>query len=513
MTTPAPTTPKAPRNGRRYQKRTPSAKSAAADPSHQPDKTNTPAASRDSNVASDSGNHGPESAVKAKNGRSAKKNRDNNKNSPAPARNANHAHGHGHRHTSSQSSIKDSPHYAGPTFHASPAPSALPIPSFFSKSVPETDHRTSDDLQDESPDTDPGDSTPTKANNGPQPSQQEAGTASPLDFLFKAALKARVANPVSELEDSGPFNASTPPKNEARPQQGERQVSGGVFPLELEGSDARMPPIGPSFATSFKDRMNALRATSPGKQGTPAAAKDNINDNKIKSQALKNLLLNPPPQRAASASPRLTDPSNGASNHNNSNNNNFRMSGDYSMYQQPTRYASGPASPVPFTHSGKPLGTRNELSGPESSSIPQQYLASLCAQPHRAPSSGLRTMVSPTSPVTPPRQQSFSRYAQFGLGSAPPAHSSYNGGTLTSPTPNRTMHPISSTPPARNGPPPKLDSAETKRMEDDLRRIVRIICDVNLGYGNMFVMVMVFNRVPKVQQRTTWLSMASDEDG
>jgi hypothetical protein len=28
--------------------------------------------------------------------------------------------------------------YAGPTFHASPAPSALPIPSFFSKSVPES---------------------------------------------------------------------------------------------------------------------------------------------------------------------------------------------------------------------------------------------------------------------------------------------------------------------------------------------------------------------------------------
>ncbi|EZF33009.1 hypothetical protein GTR04_7120 [Trichophyton interdigitale] len=487
MSSPAPTTPKAPRNGRRYQKRTPSSKSGAADPSRQPDKTNTtPAANRDSNVASDSGNRASDSAVKAKNGRSAKKNRDNHKNSPAPARTA--SLGHGHRHTSSQSSIKDSPLYAGPTFHASPAPSALPIPSFFSKSVPETDSRTSDELQDESPDTDPGDSTPTKANNAPQQTQQEAGTASPLDFLFKAARQARAANPVSELEDSGPFNGSTPPRNEARPQQGERQISGGVFPLELEGSDTRMSPIGPSFATSFKDRMNALRATSPGKQGGfPGTTRENntTNTNKLKSEALKNLLLNPPLQRAASASPRLTDPSNGPNNNGSSNNkNDFRMSGDYSMYQQPTRYASGPASPVPFAHSGKPLGTRNEFSGPEST-IPQQYLASLCAQTHRppAPSSGLRSMVSPTNnPITPPRQQPFSRYAQFGLSSAPPAHASYNGpagGALTSPTPNRTMQSNSTTPPARNAPPAKLDSAETKRMEDDLRRMLNL----NVGDG------------------------------
>ena len=232
--------------------------------------------------------------------------------------------------------------------------------------------------------------------------------------------------------------------------------------------------------------MNALRATSPGKQGgLPGTTRENntTNTNKLKSEALKNLLLNPPPQRAASASPRLTDPSNSPSNNSSNNKNNFRMSGDYSMYQQPTRYASGPASPVPFAHSGKPLGTRNEYSGSEST-IPQQYLASLCAQTHRppAPSSGLRSMVSPTNPVTPPRQQSFSRYAQFGLSSAPPAHASYNGsaeGALTSPTPNRTMQSNSSTPPARNCPPPKLDSAETKRMEDDLRRMLNL----NVGDG------------------------------
>ncbi|KAF3479802.1 uncharacterized protein GIQ15_06778 [Arthroderma uncinatum] len=457
MSSPVPTTPKAPRSARRNQKRTPSSKNAAAETtSQQPG----PATARDVRAVSDSANNGPESAAKSKKGRSVKKNKDNVKNSPAPAQQASH----GHRHTSSQPSIKsptfrDSPHYAGPTFHASPAPSALPIPSFFSKSVPETDYPTSDDLQDDSPDSDPGNTTPTKANNTLL-AQQEAGTASPLDFLFKAARQARTTNPLSELEDS---RASTPPsRNVMRSQQHEGQANSGLFPLELEGSDARSSPIGPSFATSYRDRMNALRATSPGKQ--PASTQES--EAKIKSEALKNLLLNPTAQRAASASPRLTDQSNPAGN-------SFRMSGEYGI-----RYASGPTSPVPFTHSGRPLGTRNEH-GPESnSSVPQQYLASLCAQPHRAPSSSLRTVVSPTSPVTPPRQRS-ARYTQ--LSSAPPAHQSYHGspGGFVSPTPNRTMPPLSATPPARNGAPPRLDATETKRMEDDLRRILKL----NVGDG------------------------------
>ncbi|KAM5468730.1 hypothetical protein MauCBS54593_004725 [Microsporum audouinii] len=469
MSTPVPTTPRASRNARRNQKRTPSSKAATTDPSHH-GKTHTPTA-RDTNAASDQANQAPESAAKSKKGRSAKKNKDNTKNSPAPAQQQG---SHRHRHTSSQPSIKspnfrDSAHYAGPTFHASPAPSALPIPSFFSKSVPETDYPTSDDLQDDSPDTDPGDSTPTKANN-PIPVQQDVGTSSPLDFLFKAARQARSANPLSELEDSGPFNVSTPPRNASRLRLSEGPASSGVFPLELEGSDARTAMIGPSFATSYKDRMNALRASSPGSKQGNAAITQESNDTKIKSEALKNLLLNPTAQRAASASPRLAEPSNHQGN-------NFRMSGDYSMYQQPTRYASGPTSPVPFAHTGKALGTRNDFS--PDNSVPQQYLASLCTQPHRAPSSSLRTMVSPTSPVTPPRQQS-ARYSQ--LASAPPAHrTNYHGSIcgLVSPTPSRTMLPISATPPPRNGPLPRQDSTETKRMEDDLRRILKL----NVGDG------------------------------
>ncbi|KAK2873358.1 hypothetical protein FQN49_002411 [Arthroderma sp. PD_2] len=463
MSTPVPTTPKAPRNSRRNQKRTPSAKHATADPSHQPNKANTPATTRDMNTASDSANHASESAAKSKKGRSVKKNKENVNHSPAPAQQASH----GHRHTSSQPSIvspsfRDSPHYAGPTFHASPAPSALPMPSFFSKSVPETDYPTPDDLPDDPPDSEPGDTTPTKAKNILSP-QQEAGTASPLDFLFKAARQARTVNPLSELEDSGPSKASTPPPKKSMYSQYDGPSNSGMFPLELEGSDARSSPIGPSFATSYRDRMNALRASSPGKQPDTTITQESHET--IKGDALTNLLLNPASQRAASASPRLTDPSNPSVN-------SFRLSGDYSMHNQPVRYASGPSSPVPFAHSGKPPGSRKDF-GPESS-VPHQYLASLCGgHPQRAPSSSLRTMVSPTSPITPPRRQP-DKFIQ--LASAPPAHSNHHGSTegLVSPTPNRTTPPFSATPPPRNGTPSRLDAMETRRMEDDLRRILKL---------------------------------------
>ncbi|KKK26715.1 hypothetical protein ARAM_000283 [Aspergillus rambellii] len=132
-----PPTPKGSRNNRRNQKRngtTPSAQNASvlATPPSSPPRAVSPRG-----ATTDSSNN--VTLSKKKTNRSARKPRDIPKTSPVN-------NNKGHRHTSSHPNnnittpqLKDSPHYAGPTFHASPAPSALPIPSFFSKSLPETD--------------------------------------------------------------------------------------------------------------------------------------------------------------------------------------------------------------------------------------------------------------------------------------------------------------------------------------------------------------------------------------
>ncbi|EEA24680.1 hypothetical protein TMatcc_007777 [Talaromyces marneffei ATCC 18224] len=343
-----------------------------------------------------------------------------------------------HRHTSSQPSIasppqlKDSPHYAGPTFHASPAPSALPMPSFFSKSVPDSGLSTSLELDDELDEESAPELTPSKPKSSVSRINHEP---SPLDFLFKAAIDARVKSQQSpEAVSKSTVSSSTDVSTTSQRQ--ESSVN-GIFSLELDGSDRNTPTYSTPIS-SYKQKMNAL--TSSDTQQRPATDLDDT-QRKIKTEELKHLLLNPRPQRPVSASPHPKGLAQG-----------YFPNGGLGYVTNVQQHAnSGPPTPVSFnSHVQQPTGR------PSNSyrSSPQAYAEN--ANPfmfHRD--------ASPyASPVNTARPN------QYG----PPFPSPYRN-----PQPSQRYHSpspftarLQSTPPSRQAEP------DTKKMEDDLRRILKL---------------------------------------
>lgn len=186
--------------------------------------------------------------------------------------------------------------YAGPTFHSSPAASSLPMPSFYSKSLPTVTaspalappNQLDGQGQAES------DTEPLK----PAHSEEMASKGrepSPLDFMFEAARKARESpraqSPDYRLDHLSPFDDI--PRRMAR-TPGENS-SESVFPFELDGNGGKAMPIGPAFATPYKDRMEALR--SPQGQSMTSPSNLDEKERKEKSEALKRLLASTSPHR------------------------------------------------------------------------------------------------------------------------------------------------------------------------------------------------------------------------
>jgi hypothetical protein len=172
------------------------------------------------------------------------------------------------------------PAYAGPTFHASPAASALPLPKFFSKSVPSATTQSSMQarLEQESDKSDKTDSPPLSDAIPviPTPPRHEE---SPLDILFKAdkdekakrqsfgALTTPTAKPATPQVNSEPRpnQPGSPAWASIYPQHHRRQLSNGagkgMFMMELDGGSAPIqngPPPVPA------ERMSSVRsATAP----------------------------------------------------------------------------------------------------------------------------------------------------------------------------------------------------------------------------------------------------------
>ncbi|KAL4917928.1 hypothetical protein BDW62DRAFT_73028 [Aspergillus aurantiobrunneus] len=445
-----PLTPKAPRNSRRNHKKvtTPSAQNTstlATPPSSPPVAVSSREATTDS-----SGNI---ALSKKKGNRSAKKPRDISRTSPV-----NKA---GHRHTSSQSNnnittphLKDT-HYAGPTFHASPAPSALPIPSFFSKSFPDSDLAPTLEHDSDNIDIDADvENTPSKPKSRSLVPQEER-ESTPLDFLFKAAVEARKSR--QQSPEPSPRLQSPQTDSKAIQHRNFHNDTTGMFPIEMGGSDLSYSPIGPSFAPSYKDRMNALRsASSP----SPTLQDLGEEERKAKTEALKSLLLNPRPQRPSS----ISQP-----NHDKTNHKQERpvLNTTVPHFATPLRTTSGP--PAMNSH-GDPLGKKLSHSGFGPRTGPNQTRFNSMQTHHlQDPTSGSGVLVSnPGNVPSTPRQA---------YGSPPRAY----------PAPNLPAHQRNSTccprlnskfPASRN----LLASAnspapDTKQMEDDLRRILKL--DVN----------------------------------
>lgn len=439
---PTPPTPKGPRNNRRHPKKT------TTPHAQKPTLLTTPPSSPPRNLspggtATDSSNN--VNLSKKKNPRSAKKPPKDDAPKSSPFNNA-------HRHTSSQGNVnipqmKDSPHYAGPTFHASPAPSALPMPSFFSKSMPESDLAPTVESENEGFEGDPDvETTPSKPKSRPQTTAQEE-QSTPLDFLFKAAVEARNAqaqrSPEAETTVRSPQTDS-----KALPPRNPNGVAGGMFPLEMESAESPRFQIGPSFATSYRDRMSALRSASSPTQ--PLTELDE-GDQKAKTEALKSLLLNPRPQRPSSA----------ANSQSNSVSVRPSASPNVPHFATPLRTTSGP--PVTVSR-----GMSNERKHPKCMNGFHSPLVDAGPPPVQGQPSALRREVPTSSSSTKPGipvetfTPPYTAYEQpnFPTRCAPPPQ-------YGSPGPYSTA---SSNMPTRASPRPP----DTKKMENDLRRILKL---------------------------------------
>ena len=249
--------------------------------------------------------------------------------------------------TPRRTSATPSQAYAGPTFHASPAPSSLPIPKFFSKSVPEAkkakgltammENESSEGAL--SPDCSEGSPTCEKAERF----QQQIREESPLDIFFKAdreeRARARQTSSRSPLFDgtqsgqspraAGPVSASPSPAPDHVRHHSRDPTCGstnGLFPIELEDGMSNSPAY---QARRPNPPTNLSRTISAPSDIMTKVGRGEIAKRNASSLALKKLLLTPQPQRPISDSP------------------NAPTSEAKKQYTPPTKESSGPFASSP----------------------------------------------------------------------------------------------------------------------------------------------------------------------
>jgi hypothetical protein len=238
--------------------------------------------------------------------------------------------------------------YAGPTFHASPAPSALPVPKFFSKSVPGTSTQPSlqSRLENEVEEASPGHSPPSPpAALLAEPSRHED---SPLDLLFKAdrAEKARRGSGLftpngkqNQAAQAGQLLPNGTPKT-ADPSHHSRHSSTGsskgLFMMELDGG-AAVPPRPTPAVTAPASRSVTAPSRIPQTRNPTRVEND--------TQALKDLLFSlaqPKPQPATPYAGFDGIPSEPSSR--------FHTPSPFNQSRSGNRSASGPTTPAPQTN-------------------------------------------------------------------------------------------------------------------------------------------------------------------
>ena len=195
--------------------------------------------------------------------------------------------------------------YAGPTFHASPAPSTLPIPSYYSKSVPDSPGINALQSRKEETSSSGVDSpTPPRAKiAAAQPHREE----SPLDFFFKADReeKARARSASSShgtASESGPFplpsdspqnlhdNLLTSNQGRARGTHFSGGSTSALFAMELDGTNSPGKPYGPAFSTPYNERINAARYSATQLQSPLQKSQEQAKSTE-RSEALKAYLF------------------------------------------------------------------------------------------------------------------------------------------------------------------------------------------------------------------------------
>jgi len=343
--------------------------------------------------------------------------------------------------------------YAGPTFHASPAPSALPLPSFYSKSVPNVSIINPPDVANDSG----ADSTikngqfENKIGNERETNKRES---TPLDWMFEAARQSK-GTPLAESPSSRSINFSSYGDSPYTRSPAPRE-SDVVFPFELEGNDTDPGDVGEAFATPYKERIEALRLAS----ATGSMPGLDERERQAKSEALKKLLMNSQPPRSASASPHLPDPENPF---------NARppQARNLNHPQQQFRHLSGPSTPVPFYGQQAPAAPYYLPAMPPMANNQQNYQQNNNSPMHKPPSSQLRHVYQPSTESSPVELSSGKNPSQPLISTArkQPAQNQMSPqnhndlGLATPPTEQNSRH--------RSKP-------SAQQLEDDLKRFLKI---------------------------------------
>lgn len=249
--------------------------------------------------------------------------------------------------------------YAGPTFHQSPAASALPMPSFLSKSVPNNAISTISETA--------GDTAEVRKEAAKDIEEKRDST--PLDFLFDAARQARGtpsgASPARLLSPQNQSPATTPA---ARREETD-------FPFEFEREEPKSV-----YATPFSQRLAASRTPQSTSEGGQSLTEE---ERRAKTAALKKALLNPSNDQLG---PTFND-----SNPFNAKN--------APVSTNPPRHASNPSTP--YTNGYYPSQNSYFQYGAQNSPTRNFTTAQ---NNNRPPSSGLRNVYNPmgTAPLSPP---------------------------------------------------------------------------------------------------------------
>ncbi|KAJ5363279.1 hypothetical protein N7541_004123 [Penicillium brevicompactum] len=463
---PRPPTPKGSRNTRKSQKKN-------MTPQSQKPGLSTPPSSPPGNISggihTDSSNNF-NSTKKKQAPRSVKKPRDAN--SPATHNgyyngNQNNGYSNGYRSTPNHASMKESAAYAGPTFHASPAPSSLPMPKFLPKSAPDADLvpplETDSDSADLSPEPE---TTPSKHRSRYSPVRQEPKPTA-LDFMFQAAKQAQENKATSSPDVSRTFRSpQTEPAARYHPS--------GMYASDMGNDHARSSPIGPSFAPSYQERMAALRPSS-----MPQSPEVSDAERKAKTEQLKDLLLNPRPQKPPSKAP--FSPVYG--------NADIRQSPSFDRaYPNIDNHAPGTFHPYSGNHDPRPSNVHPFATPSRAASGPPMMYQNPFGHPPPQPNPHLRNPYlypGTNSPlrggVLPPSMPHYQARGAVSNGSSPgpypnqhhqsPNHSAHWQGYVS---PQPAYSATAFQPPTHSPSPLPSQATDTQQIENDIRRVLKL---------------------------------------
>jgi hypothetical protein len=268
--------------------------------------------------------------------------------------------------------------YAGPTFHASPAPSALPIPKFLSRSVPAKSRMDPptpppEDSSDSNGSPSPLGASPSRASI-PIPSRNHD---SPLDLLFKADRAERAKH----------FNGSPASNNffstahSARPLHYKQDSYGSLnapFPIELDGESTTSYMSPPPVASPMAVRSVTDPNKVPQLRDSPQPPNNDVMQDLLSrlSMSQKKVTAATPPRMDAQPATNAQPPNGSPS--------------PFHDGRSATRSASGPSTPVPVAQEPSDFfyGNRN---------LSPLFKAAKGDSPKR--NSGLRTEITADSPL------------------------------------------------------------------------------------------------------------------